>query len=48
MKYIKYIIPIIMLSLVLLSCAKKEEKKLLLMFILVQEPVLGVGQQLVV
>ena len=27
MKYIKYIIPIIMLSLVLLSCAKKEEEK---------------------
>ena len=27
MKYMKYIIPIIMLSLVLLSCAKKEEKK---------------------
>ena len=27
MKYMKYIIPIIMLSLVLLSCAKKDEKE---------------------
>ena len=28
MKYMKYIIPIIMLSLVLLSCAKKDEEKI--------------------